>query len=149
MGDPCGVGPEIIVKAFDSPRFPGECSPVVVGDRLPLERAIKILGSSAVVRPINLDMLGSFRPGIAGEGVIPLLAPGALDGSVTEGLTTEDIEFGKPSPAACEKTVSCIRTAVGLARARLADAVCTCPINKEKLHGQGFPFRVIRSSYGN
>ena len=51
MGDPCGVGPEIIVKAFDSPGFAGECSALVVGDRLPIERAIRLLGSSAVVLP--------------------------------------------------------------------------------------------------
>src|SRR5208337_446205 len=48
--------------------------------------------------------------------------------------------FGKPSPAACETAVCCIRTAVGLAVAGSADAVCTCPVNKEQLHRQGFPF---------
>jgi 4-hydroxythreonine-4-phosphate dehydrogenase len=142
MGDPCGVGPEIIVKAFDSPGFPDECSPVVVGDRLPLERAIKIIGSSAVVQPINGDMLRSLRSGVPGAraGVIPLLAPADRDGSVTAGLTPEDMEFGKPSRSACGKAVSCIRTAVDLACSGLADAVCTCPINKEQLHRQGFPF---------
>src|SRR5208337_5526174 len=61
MGDPCGVGPEIIVKAFDSPGFPGECVPLVIADSLPLERAIKLLGSSAVIRPMTGQMLRSFR----------------------------------------------------------------------------------------
>ena len=109
MGDPCGVGPEIIVKAFDSPGFPGECSPLVVGDRLPLERAIRLLGSSAVVRPMTDQMLRPFRSGALTmhAGVIPLLAPAAQDGSSTTGLTPADIEFGKPSPAACEAAVSC------------------------------------------
>ncbi len=142
MGDPCGVGPEIIVKAFDSPRFTGECFPLVVGDRLPLERAIKLLGSPAVVRTMTEQMPGPFRscaPRV-GAGVIPLLAPACRDGSSTAGLTPADIECGKPSPAACEAAVSSIRTAVGLAVAGLADAVCTCPINKEQLHRQGFPF---------
>ena len=72
--------------------------------------------------------------------MIPLLAPVAEDGSSMRRLSPEDIEFGKPSPAACEMAVSSIRTAVGLAGAGLADAVCTCPINKEQLHRQGFPF---------
>ena len=142
MGDPCGVGPEIIVKAFDSPGFAGECVPLVIGDSLPLERAIKLLGSSAVIRPMTGQMLRSFRSVALtmDSGTIPLLAPAAQDGSSTTGLTPADIEFGKPSPAACEAAVSCIRTAVGLAVAGSADAVCTCPINKEQLHRQGFPF---------
>ncbi len=142
MGDPCGVGPEIIVKAFDSPGFPGECVPLVIADSLPIERAIKLLGSSAVIRPMTGQMLRSFRtvaPTID-SGAIPVLAPAALDGGSTAGLTPADIEFGKPTPAACEAAVSCIRTAVGLAAAGSADAVCTCPINKEQLHKQGFPF---------
>ena len=142
MGDPCGVGPEIIVKAFDSPGFPGECVPLVIADSLPIERAIRLLGSSAVVRPMTGQMLGSFRAVALtmDSGTIPVLAPAAQDGSLTAGLTAADIEFGKPTPAACEAAVSCIRTAVGLAVAGSADAVCTCPINKEQLHKQGFPF---------
>ncbi len=142
MGDPCGVGPEIIVKAFDSPGFAGECVPLVIADSLPIERAIKLLGSSAVIRPMTGQMLRSFRSAALtmDSGTIPVLAPAAQGGSSTAGLTPADIEFGKPTPAACEAAVSCIRTAVGLAVAGSADAVCTCPINKEQLHKQGFPF---------
>jgi 4-hydroxythreonine-4-phosphate dehydrogenase len=141
MGDPCGVGPEIIVKAFDSPRFAGECSALVVGERLPLERAIKLLGSSAEILPITGQMLKSLRSGAlrAWAGVIPLFSA-AQDESPATGLTPADIEFGKPTPAACEAAVSCIRTAAGLACAGSVDAVCTCPINKEQLHRHGFPF---------
>ena len=141
MGDPCGVGPEIIVKAFDSPRFAGECSALVVGDSLPLERAIKLLGSSAVILPMTGQMMSSFRSGAlrTWAGVIPLLSVAQDESSVT-GLTQADIEFGKPTPGACEAAVSCIRTAAGLACSGSVDAVCTCPINKEQLHRQGFPF---------
>ena len=147
MGDPCGVGPEIIVKAFDSPRFPGAggqagCRPVVIGDRLPLDRAIKLLGSSVVVSPLTEEMLPSFH---SRAGIIPLLSPPqppVLSGTraPSAGLTTTDIEFGRPSPAACEAVVSWIRRAVELARAGSVDAVCTCPINKEQLHRKGFLF---------
>jgi 4-hydroxythreonine-4-phosphate dehydrogenase len=142
MGDPCGVGPEIIVKAFDSPGFARECSPLVVGDGLTLERAIKLLGSRAVIRSITDEMLQPFRSGTFGvdAGSIPLLAPAARDGGAAAGLTAADSEFGNPTPAACEAAVSSIRTAVRLACTGLADAVCTCPINKEQLHRQGFPF---------
>jgi 4-hydroxythreonine-4-phosphate dehydrogenase len=142
MGDPCGVGPEIIVKAFDSPRFAGDCVPVVVGDRFPLEREIASLGSSIVVRPIADEILKSARSTAfrAQTGVIPLLALVDRNGRPAKGLRAQDTEFGKPSPAACDTAVSCIRTAVGLVCSGLADAVCTSPINKEQLHRNGFPF---------
>ncbi len=142
MGDPCGVGPEIIVKAFDSPAFSGECVPLVIGDSLPIERAIRLLGSSAVIRPMTGQMLRPYLSAAftTGSGTIALLAPDARDGGSTAGLRPADIEFGKPTPAACEAAVSCIRAAVRLAVSGQADAVCTCPINKEQLHKQGFPF---------
>ncbi len=141
MGDPCGVGPEIIVKAFDLPGFAHECSVLVVGDSLPIERAISLLGSKAVVWPMTGQMLKPFHSGVLtmSSGVIPLL-PVDRGPSATTGLTTADIEFGKPTPVACEAAVSCIRTAVRLACAGSVDAVCTCPINKEQLHRHGFPF---------
>lgn len=133
----------MIVKAFDSPTFPGECIPLVVGDRLPIERAAGILGSSLTVRPISMDELpDAFHPGAFGgkAGIIPVLAPVSSDGRPITGLREPDIEYGNPSPAACETTVSSIRTAVALASAGSVGAVCTCPINKEKLYAQGFPF---------
>jgi 4-hydroxythreonine-4-phosphate dehydrogenase len=142
MGDPGGVGPEIIVRAFDSPGFPGECAPLVIGERLPVERAIGILGSSVVVKSVADRMLPSLRSDSAErwDGMIPLLDPAERDESSTKPLTITDIEFGRPSPAACETAVSWIRRAVELARTGAVDAVCTCPVNKEQLHRQGFAF---------
>ena len=140
MGDPCGVGPEVIVKAFDSPGFPGECSVLVVGDPLPIERAIKLLGSSAVILPITGQMLRSFRSGTlsVGEGVIPLL-------SVARpkfGYRTYAGGYGiRQTNTCCVRNGSVLHSdAAGLACAGSVDAVCTCPINKEQLHRQGFPF---------
>jgi 4-hydroxythreonine-4-phosphate dehydrogenase len=130
------------VKGFDSQGFAGEWFPLVIGDRLPLERALKIAGSKAVVKPVDIDFLRSFRSGgnPPGHGEIPFLAATAGGESLAAGLTHADIGFGRPSPAACAATVSWIRTAVELTRSGLADAVCTCPINKEQLHRQGFAF---------
>ena len=51
-----------------------------------------------------------------------------------------DIAWGRPSAAACAMTVSCIEAGVKLALAGSVDAICTCPINKEQLHRNGFPF---------
>ena len=139
MGDPCGIGPEVIVKAFESPGFAGEWTPLVIGDRLPLERAIRLTGSSAKVLEVfepDKNLRASLA-GVssAGRGAIPLWS-----GSHPASLTQADMEFGRPTPVACGAVVSWIRAAAALATSGLVDAVCTCPINKERLHEQGFAF---------
>ncbi|MCE5335206.1 MAG: 4-hydroxythreonine-4-phosphate dehydrogenase PdxA [Desulfobacteraceae bacterium] len=129
MGDPCGVGPEIIVKAFSSRLFAADCFAFVIGDTLAVERAADLLGSRTAVRQVL-----SAEEAIAGHrpGTIPVLSAGRLESG--------DLAWANPSPAACGLTVSCIETAVGLALSGTIDAIATCPVNKEKLHGNGFPF---------
>ncbi|MHC1724441.1 MAG: 4-hydroxythreonine-4-phosphate dehydrogenase PdxA [Syntrophobacteraceae bacterium] len=128
MGDPCGVGPEVIVKAFGLPSFSPDGVPFVIGDRLPLERAIDLLGSTATIRPIDdARALHSHEP-----GVIPLISASRL--------SPADIPFGRPSQNSCRAVVAFIETAVRIAQEQSTVAVCTCPINKEQLHRNGFPF---------
>ncbi len=115
MGDPSGVGPEIIVKALAAPETARTCEPVIVGDPLALRRAMDLLGKSP-------SDLAEFR---------------LID---TVSLSTSDIAFGSPSGAACRAVVSYIETAVRMAMAGEVDAVCTCPIHKGNLNRHGFSF---------
>ncbi len=39
MGDPAGIGPEVVVKTLAHPEVYAQARPVVVGDRATLERA--------------------------------------------------------------------------------------------------------------
>ena len=43
MGDPGGIGPEIIAKALNSPEVKRYCIPVVIGDAYAMEAALKLL----------------------------------------------------------------------------------------------------------
>ena len=53
LGDPAGIGPEIIVKAFrDAPDMTRHC--FVAGDLGSLRRAAQIVGGEGVVMPIAL-----------------------------------------------------------------------------------------------
>ncbi len=130
MGDPCGIGPEVIVKAFKSPGFSSGCIPFVVGDAAAISREIDLLKCALKVRPIK-PADGLFEiPG--GESSIPVFSPGSL--------SPGDLVYGRPTPAACSMTVACVEEAVKLVLARKADAVCTCPVNKARLHANGFSF---------
>lgn len=119
MGDPCGVGPEIIVKAFledaEEGELARECEPVVIGEPLALRRALAVLGKE----PDDLERFFVMSP-------LP--------------LREEDIAYGKPSEAACRATVQWIEAAARMAVGRKVDAIVTCPIHKANLHRRGFSF---------
>jgi 4-hydroxythreonine-4-phosphate dehydrogenase len=111
MGDPAGVGPEVIVKAL-AQRAPWEfCVPRVIGDRKRLDKAIAITGA----KPLKLDCLDL-------------------------GLVADDLPFGKVSPAAGEAAYRYIERAVKMALDRDIDAICTAPINKEAMNAAGHKF---------
>ena len=111
MGDPAGVGPEVIVKALARPEPYAFCRPRVIGDRKRLEKASAITGA----RPEKLDCIDL-------------------------GLVAEDLPFGKVSAQAGEAAYRYIERAVKLALDRDIDAICTAPINKEAMNAAGHRF---------
>ena len=46
MGDPGGIGPEIIVKALGSSEVRNHCVPIVIGDASVIEEALTLLGKA-------------------------------------------------------------------------------------------------------
>lgn len=129
MGDPCGVGPEIIAKLFCAQEDQPEQDLVVLGEPLALEKAVGLMGMNLRIRKLGSpgEMWKSQHPGI-----IPVLAPVLL--------MPEDLRYGNPNEASCLATIRYIEVAVELALAGKADAICTCPIHKGNLHRHGFAF---------
>jgi 4-hydroxy-L-threonine phosphate dehydrogenase PdxA len=81
IGDPCGIGPEVVAKAWCSGGV-HECSrPVLIGSRFAMEEAVRSAGLSAQVKTISSVAELSDSP-----GVIEILDSGALDaGDITPG----------------------------------------------------------------
>ena len=50
MGDPCGIGPEVVVKALADPRVYAACRPVVIGNAYAMQQAVKVAGHPLAVR---------------------------------------------------------------------------------------------------
>ena len=44
MGDPCGIGPEVVVKALADPRVYASCRPVVIGNTWAMNQAVRLTG---------------------------------------------------------------------------------------------------------
>ena len=53
MGDPAGIGPEIVVKALTERSVFERCIPVVIGDYEALKDAVRFSGISSVLREIQ------------------------------------------------------------------------------------------------
>ena len=128
MGDPCGVGPEIIVKALGCAEFPENCTPFVIGDRGALERALRVCCSSLLVEEIT-EAEQALR---VGAGRIPLMA--------LSRLTDGDLIYGLPTAAAGDAAYSYICAAARLCLDGRAAAMVTGPISKEALNRAGHDY---------
>ena len=123
MGDPAGVGPEVVMKALAHRETYETARPIVIGDAKRLERAAAIAGLTLDVRPVADPEQARFEHG-------------TVD-CIDLGLVAADLPFGKLSAAAGEAAYRYIERAVMLASARRIDAICTAPLNKEALNAAG------------
>lgn len=126
MGDPAGVGPEIIVKALSNPELRAAFSPIVIGDLFWLRHIADLLGSRLVFEAANGP---SLLP--ANSERIPV---------VDLSNVAHDLRFGELSAAAGDAAYRYVAEAVQLAMDGEVDAICTAPLNKQALHMAGHEF---------
>jgi len=127
MGDAAGVGPEIIVMALSREDIREICSPLVIGDAVTMEEAVRIVGLPNRVVALKEASEARFE-----EGVIEVLDLANIDLSkLTRGVV--DSMAGK---AAYEY----VKRAVELALGGKIDAVVTAPLNKEAMNAAGYHY---------
>ncbi len=124
MGDPAGIGPEIIIKALSEGALSGAPT-VVVGCAATLRRimAMKIT-PQAELRVINSVAEAHFAPGVINVLDEPLADPDAL-------------QPGKVQAIAGDLAYRCVKRAAELALAGEVHAIATAPLNKEAMHTAG------------
>ncbi len=123
MGDPAGIGPEVVMLSLAHAEVFSACRPLVIGDVGRLRRAGAIVGSSLEVQAVA-------------SGDAARFAPGTVD-VVDVGGVPPDLPFGVVSAQAGEAAYHFIERACRMAVAGEADAICTAPISKEALHAAG------------
>lgn len=127
MGDPAGIGPEIIAMVLQQTNVSLECRLLVVGDETAMSRGFQILGSvDPLVRVNHIE-----------SGI--LQGPGPYFFAASS-LPEKEIRFAQPSARAAAATIDFIRQAAIAARAGVVDAICTAPINKGVLKKADFAF---------
>ncbi len=126
MGDPAGVGPEIVVKALASPRVWKACRPVVLG-RLPvMEATARALRAGIGFVEVDSDL----PPTVAGR--CPLVETGPERDPLPA--------LGRASAAGGRAALEAVTEAICLALDRRVDAMVTAPISKEAIRAAGCPF---------
>jgi 4-hydroxythreonine-4-phosphate dehydrogenase len=127
MGDPAGIGPEIVLKTMQSKMIYDVCDPFVIGSLDSLQQAAEIQGTSPEFHLINEpeEALGKL-------GVVDLMQTGvAPDAKIT---------FGEIQKDAALRAYSYLERSIELGMAGRIDAVSTAPINKAALKLAGVPY---------
>ena len=128
MGDPAGIGPEIIAKAFlQAPQVTRNC--FVVGDVASLRRAVVLVAGGGIGLPtVVLDSVDEVLN--LPEKCLPVLQMGDL---------VEPVFYGKLSAESGKISAQCVVWAASAALRGQVAAVVTAPLHKEALAMAGAP----------
>lgn len=120
MGDPMGIGPEVVVKVLDGWR--GSSQLVVWGDELRLDFMRRKLGLSVQWTTIHdIGQLSEISPDR------PVVVSGLSVGG----------DWGRITAEAGQASYEYIRGAIAAAMSKMVSAIVTAPINKEAIHMAG------------
>jgi len=127
IGDPGGIGPEVVLKALAHPGLAAACRPLVIGHAGLLERAASELGLAS---PPTVHAPEDVEPTARGAHLLD-----------TGSLQPDRFETGVVSAANGRAALDYIEEAIELALAGRVGAIATGPINKAALHLAGSPYR--------
>lgn len=125
MGDPAGIGPEVIARAASNRQVRRVCRLLAVGDAERLQHAARLCGL-----PLCFQALSGLPedPKADDPGTVPCLQAATVP---------ENLAWGKVDARAGDAAYRSVAAAVDLALRGRVDAVCTAPLNKEALHQAG------------
>jgi 4-phospho-D-threonate 3-dehydrogenase / 4-phospho-D-erythronate 3-dehydrogenase len=130
MGDPAGIGPEVVLKALVEPAIKKTCRPLILGDWGVFERARRYCRPlPRLMRWTQGTPLLPMLDGDNGFVVCPLSC-----------LKAADARPATPSEAAGHAAFRYISVAAKLAMTGVADAMATAPISKSMLIDAGYNY---------
>jgi 4-hydroxythreonine-4-phosphate dehydrogenase len=126
MGDPAGVGPEVVLKALADPSLSATSRPLVVGSAAMLDRARGWSGVDLAIRPVAApeDAVGT---------------PGTVDVLDLANVDAEHLALGELSAEAGGAAMAYVLRAMELAQAGRVAGMVTAPLNKEATSLAGYP----------
>jgi 4-hydroxythreonine-4-phosphate dehydrogenase len=127
LGDPTGIGPELVARLLAGNDVHEHANLVVIGDRRVFEMGQKIAGVALAPRVAR-----QFEEVRLGEGTIQLLD--------VPGVSPEEFTLGKLSAKAGKSVLDVLAFTLELARRGQIDAIVFAPFNKQAMHLGGSPF---------
>lgn len=126
LGDPAGIGPEIVLKSLQHDAIRRICRPLVIGSREVLERE-----AQAMDLPVTFTDAEATDDYVTAPSHIPVLDV------ATDGIAS--IVKGKVSAEAGRASYAYVLKAIELARAGVIDVIATAPVTKESFVLAGVP----------
>ena len=127
MGDPAGVGPEIIIDALSQKETYDKCNPLVTGDATIIAQYAKALDSQLIINAVSNVEEAKFE-----YGCIDVLDLKCVD--------TNSFQPGVVQAQCGHAAFISVIKAIELAMDKQVDATVTAPLNKEALHKGGHLF---------
>lgn len=127
LGDPAGIGPEIVVRTVADKILFEEARCIVIGDARAIEKAISVAGVDLRINCVNEPEEGDYS-----EGVLNLIDFGNVD--------MNSFEYGKVNAMCGRAAYEYIEKGIQLTMEGKADAISTAPINKEAIRAAGVDF---------
>lgn len=127
MGDPAGIGPEIVAKSIADKATFDVARCIVIGDKKVMEKAIEIVGTDLKVNVVESPADGDYS-----YGVLNMIDLDNIDMSM--------FEYGKINAMCGQAAFDYIKKSIEITMDKQADAVATTPINKESLHAAEVDF---------
>ena len=127
MGDPAGIGPEIIVKALAHENIYKVCRPVVIGDSKVIKNAAKVCNLNSEVRTVETADECQYA-----EGIVNVIDLNNID--------LDKLKYGTVQPQNGLASYNYIKKTVELAEQGELTAIATTPINKPALKAGNVDF---------
>ena len=127
MGDPAGIGPEIVAKSVADKATFDVARCIVIGDKKVMEKAIEIVGADLKVNVVDSPADGDYS-----YGVLNMIDLDNIDKS--------RFEYGNINAMCGQAAFDYIKKSIEITMDKQADAVATTPINKESLHAAEVDF---------
>ena len=127
LGDPAGIGPEIVVGAWSHAPLHDSCAPLVVGHPTVVRRSVELLKS-----PARVEVIASPSEAAPWRDVIPCLPAGSDDAALAPAGKVD----ARGGQAAYDALVAAARLALG----GQVDAITTAPLSKAALHLAGHDY---------
>lgn len=120
LGDPAGIGPEIVISSLSDPKVYEACKPLVIGDKNVISNALTICNHKADIHLVTKPQYGKYQLG-------------SVDLIDLQNIDISKLQIGTIQAMCGQAAYDYIEKAVKLAMAGEVEALATTPINKESL----------------